>query len=267
MRPMTHAAAFIIYALAELLGASPCAGGCNSVPEVPGDLRGQLVFRNRNHVNIPPLTFRRMGGAWRTIRVQSCWRRPIGLETRASLQRSPSAAAGLSRRARAVLLMADAVAGTEVAQRTGYTVVQVSRLRRRFAAEGLQGLEDKPRSGRPPSITGCTRAQIVAKTLKAPGHGLSHWSARELAAAVGVSHTTASSDLAGPRPATAPDRDLQIQHRSRRRGEDPRRGRTLLASAGQRGCPERRREDPDPGAESDPTSPAASAGLACPADP
>lgn len=106
------------------------------------------------------------------------------------LQRSPRAAAGLSRRARAVLLMADAVAGTEVARRTGYTVVQVSRLRRRFAAEGLRGLEDKPRSGRPPSITGRTRARIVAKTLQAPGHGLSHWSARELAAAVGVSHTT-----------------------------------------------------------------------------
>lgn len=121
--------------------------------------------------------------------------RPIVLEKaeRAELerlQRSPSAAAGLSRRARAVLLMADAVAGTEVARRTGYTVVQVSRLRRRFAEHGLPGLADKPRSGRPPSIPARKRAQIVAKTLKAPAHGLSHWSARELAAEVGVSHMT-----------------------------------------------------------------------------
>jgi transposase len=106
------------------------------------------------------------------------------------LQRSPSVAAGLSRRARVVLLMADAVAGSEIARRTGYTVVQVSRLRRRFAEEGRAGLEDKPRSGRPPSITARKRAQIVAKTLQSPGHGLSHWSARELAAAVGVSHST-----------------------------------------------------------------------------
>lgn len=106
------------------------------------------------------------------------------------LQRSPRVAAGLSRRARAVLLMAESVAGTEVARRTGYTVVQISRLRRRFAEEGLRGLDDKPRSGRPPSITARKRAQIVAKTLKAPAHGLSHWSARELAAEVGVSHTT-----------------------------------------------------------------------------
>lgn len=106
------------------------------------------------------------------------------------LQRSPRVAAGLSRRARAVLLMAESVAGTEVARRTGYTVVQISRLRRRFAEEGLRGLDDKPRSGRPPSITARKRAQIVAKTRKAPAHGLSHWSARELAAEVGVSHTT-----------------------------------------------------------------------------
>jgi transposase len=106
------------------------------------------------------------------------------------LQRCSSGPAGLSRRARVVLLMADEVSGAEVARMTGYTVVQVSRLRRRFAEEGLAGLEDKPRSGRPPVITARTRAHVVAKTLKPPGAGLTHWSARELAAAVGVSHTT-----------------------------------------------------------------------------
>src|SRR5436309_1060475 len=69
------------------------------------------------------------------------------------LQRSPSTTAGLSRRARAVLLMADSVPGTEVARLTGYTPVQVSRIRRRFAEEGMAGLLDKPRSGRPPEMT------------------------------------------------------------------------------------------------------------------
>src|SRR5207245_3530273 len=52
------------------------------------------------------------------------------------LQRSPSAPAGLTRRARAVLMMAQDVPGVEIAERTGYTVVQVSRLRRRFAEYG-----------------------------------------------------------------------------------------------------------------------------------
>lgn len=106
------------------------------------------------------------------------------------LQRSTIGPAGLSRRARVVLLMADGVSGVEVARMTGYTVVQVSRLRRRFAEEGLAGLHDKPRSGRPPAITARQRAQVVAKTLKPPGQGLTHWSSRELATAVGVSHST-----------------------------------------------------------------------------
>lgn len=55
------------------------------------------------------------------------------------LQRSPSPASGLSRRARAVLLMVDQVAGTEIARLTGYTPVQVSRIRRRFSTGGSRG--------------------------------------------------------------------------------------------------------------------------------
>ena len=106
------------------------------------------------------------------------------------IQRSSTAHAGLSRRARVVLLMADHVSGAEVARMTGYTVVQISRLRRRFAEEGLAGLDDKPRSGRPTTITARKRAQVVAMTLKPPAAGLSHWSSRELASEVGVSHST-----------------------------------------------------------------------------
>lgn len=104
------------------------------------------------------------------------------------LQRSPSTPAGLNRRARAVLLMADAVAGIEIARLTGYTPVQISRIRRRFVESGLEGLRDKPRSGRPAKITEAKAARIVALTLKAPPKGLSHWSTRELAERVGVSH-------------------------------------------------------------------------------
>jgi len=104
------------------------------------------------------------------------------------LQRSPSAPAGLTRRARAVLLMVQGVAGVEIAERTGYTVVQISRLRRRFAEHGVPGLHDRPRSGRPPTITARKRAQIVALTLKPPAPGVTHWSTRELARQTGVSH-------------------------------------------------------------------------------
>jgi transposase len=106
------------------------------------------------------------------------------------VQRSSSSPAGLSRRARAVLLMAEEIAGTEVARLTGYTPIQVSRIRRRFAEEGLAGLMDRPRSGRPPRLSEAKGARIVALTLKAPPKGLTHWSTREIAERVGVSHAT-----------------------------------------------------------------------------
>jgi transposase len=106
------------------------------------------------------------------------------------LQRSPSTPAGLSRRARAVLLMARGVAGTEIARLTGYTPVQISRIRRRFAEEGLAGLADKPRSGRPPQLIEAKSARIVALTLRDPPPGLTQWSTREMAERVGVSHST-----------------------------------------------------------------------------
>ncbi len=106
------------------------------------------------------------------------------------LQRASSTPAGLSRRARAVLLMAQGLPGVEIAERIGYTVVQVSRLRRRFAEHGVPGLRDLPRSGRPPTITARKRAQIVALTLRAPAPGVTHWSTRDLARQAGVSHGT-----------------------------------------------------------------------------
>src|SRR5215475_9523352 len=106
------------------------------------------------------------------------------------LHRAPSTPAGLSRRARAILLMAQGVAGVEIAERIGYTVVQVSRIRRRYADGGVTGLHDRPKSGRPPTITARKRAHIVALTLKAPGGGVTHWTTRDLARATGVSHST-----------------------------------------------------------------------------
>jgi transposase len=106
------------------------------------------------------------------------------------LVRTPSTPNGLSRRARAVLLMADGVNGAEVARRCGYTPVQVSRIRRRVCEEGVPGIFERPRSGRPPVITTRKRAQVVAITLRKPEAGLSQWSTREIARRTGVSHTT-----------------------------------------------------------------------------
>lgn len=105
------------------------------------------------------------------------------------VRRSSSVRAGLSRRARAVLLMAEGVPGVVIARRTGYTPVQVSRIRRRFAEERLAGLRERPRSGRPHSVTPRKIAQVVALTLRPPPAGTTHWTTGEMAKRTGLSRT------------------------------------------------------------------------------
>ena len=104
------------------------------------------------------------------------------------LRRASSVPAGLSRRAHAVTLMAEGLPGVEIARRTGYTAVQVSRLRRRFAAGRVAGLRDRPRPGRPHTVTARKIAQVVALTLKPAPAGLTHWTTRELATRIGLSY-------------------------------------------------------------------------------
>lgn len=121
--------------------------------------------------------------------------RPIVLEASEReelerLRRASSVPAGLSRRAQVVLLLADKLSNAEVARRTDYTHVQISRIRRRFAEQRLAGMYDRARTGRPKHFTARKIAQVVALTLKRPPAGLSHWSARELARKSGLSHST-----------------------------------------------------------------------------
>jgi hypothetical protein len=53
-------------------------------------------------------------------------------------------------RARIVLLAAEGASNKEIARRLDTTPQTVCKWRKRFYEEGLSGLEDRPRSGRPP---------------------------------------------------------------------------------------------------------------------
>lgn len=53
--------------------------------------------------------------------------------------------------------------------------------RKRYQAEGIAGLHDKPRPGRPVRIDGQQRAQITALACSDPPAGHSDWSLRLLA--------------------------------------------------------------------------------------
>jgi transposase len=105
------------------------------------------------------------------------------------LTRSSSVRAGLAQRARIVLLAAEGVSNTGIAQAVGVSRPTVIGWRDRYAASGLAGLEDEPRSGRPRTID---HAKVVAATLTPPPkkYAVTHWSTRLLARHLGIGDAT-----------------------------------------------------------------------------
>jgi transposase len=104
--------------------------------------------------------------------------------------RSTTAEAGLARRARAMLLLADGESLREVKARTSMSTQHIAKWRDRFIESGVEGLFDAPRSGRPEEIPLETKVKIISMAQMPPPPGVSHWSSYEVAARCGVSPTT-----------------------------------------------------------------------------
>lgn len=111
----------------------------------------------------------------------------LSAEDRAVLEeRSSSRTAGHSVvvRARIVLLAADGAQNVDIARCVGVCVDVASRWRKRFCEEGLAGLRDRPRSGRPRRFGDEVVAGIKAMACERPeqrGVPLSRWSSSDLA--------------------------------------------------------------------------------------
>src|SRR5512134_1373618 len=101
--------------------------------------------------------------------------------------RSPSIRAGLAQRARIVLLGEDGTGTNEICRRLGVSRPTVSAWKKRYAAEGVGGLDDRPKPGKPRSTDDVA---IVLRTLEPPPErpGVTHWSSRLLAAELGISN-------------------------------------------------------------------------------
>jgi transposase len=116
---------------------------------------------------------------------------PITPDDRAVLRHWSSATqapAALVQRAKLLLLAADGVPNTEIAERLGISRPTVIAWRKRYAREGLTTqLADRPRRGRPQTVRRSRRAQILATTLAPPPEylGVTHWSTRLLGAELG----------------------------------------------------------------------------------
>src|SRR3954449_12769897 len=110
-------------------------------------------------------------------------------EELARLTRSSSVRAGLVQRARIVLLAAEGVSNTAIAAAVGVSRPTVIGWRERYVTGGLDGLLDRPRSGRPRVVD---HRRVVAATLRPPPRrlGVTHWSSRLLARHLGISNGT-----------------------------------------------------------------------------
>jgi transposase len=113
-------------------------------------------------------------------------------EERAALvawTRRRTSAQALAVRSRIVLLAAEGLKNTEIAERLGISRATAAIWRARFAEHRLDGLLDEPRPGRPRTITDDKVEEVIVKTLEATPKDATHWSTRSMAREVGLTQS------------------------------------------------------------------------------
>jgi transposase len=106
-----------------------------------------------------------------------------------SLVRSPSTSQALVARSRIVLAAAAGKPNQQIAQALGIPAVTVGKWRRSFAALGLEGLKDRPRSGRPVKHPPEVWQRVQQRACQQPEFQ-SRWSVRTLAREMGLPRST-----------------------------------------------------------------------------
>src|SRR5487761_1258543 len=104
--------------------------------------------------------------------------------------RATRVSAGLARRARVLLLLAEGHSLRHIRARTGMSPRRILAWKRNWQRRGLDGLLDAPRPGRPRKLTAAKEAGLLAATEQGPPGPLTHWSTRRLGRRLGVSPAT-----------------------------------------------------------------------------
>ena len=107
-----------------------------------------------------------------------------------SIVRSRSLPHGLVRRARIVLLAAEGVKNNEIAEKVGLSPQSICKWRQRYVQQGLSGLHDELRPGRPRSVSDEQVAVLIRKTLKTKPKDGTHWTIRSMAKETKLSRPT-----------------------------------------------------------------------------
>jgi transposase len=113
-------------------------------------------------------------------------------EERAQLEawaRRRTSARALAQRSRIVLLAAEGLNNTEIAERLGVHRPMVRKWRARFAEHRLDGVSDEPRPGRPRTVTDEQVEEVLVKTLETTPKDATHWSTRSMAREVGLTQS------------------------------------------------------------------------------
>lgn len=92
-------------------------------------------------------------------------------------------------RAKIILLSIEGKTMDEIIQATGLSKPVVNKWRQRFRSEGLPGLRDAPRSGKPATITAAQKTKTVQKACEKPEGGYTNWSQKRIAKEVGISQS------------------------------------------------------------------------------
>lgn len=110
----------------------------------------------------------------------------LELESRA---RSRKLRADAVRRARIILMLADARPYTEIEAALGCSSATVALWKKRFEQDRLAGLVGRHKGSKPTVLTPRMEARVLSWTRRKPPGGKTHWSTRTLAKHLGVSHT------------------------------------------------------------------------------
>lgn len=101
----------------------------------------------------------------------------------------------MAKRAQVVLLAAKGRSLNEMASEIGFGRLSCLKWRKRFVSNGLDGLRDLQRSGKPATISPEEKSRVVALACTTPPDGSSQWSVRKLAETTGFGKSTISEIL------------------------------------------------------------------------
>jgi hypothetical protein len=87
---------------------------------------------------------------------------PAQRQTLLAWQRATMVPAGLARRGRIILLLADGMTITDIATTVGMSRRHIYKWVQRFLLQGLEGLQNRPGRGRPPNLLDQNDVDVVS---------------------------------------------------------------------------------------------------------